>query len=283
MIQAPKNLEEFSALLDVVKALRSENGCPWDKEQTHQSLATYAIEEAHELAEAIEIQDREEMVSELGDLLLQVALHSEIGRATANEEMKFTIADVIRAINEKMVRRHPHVFALEKAKDTDEVLKNWAEIKRQEKLKAGAKKTENFDIPINIPALMRAQKIGIKTKDAHFDWQTPHQVIEKLEEEISELKQALFEVEKSTTSKPELQNSLESELGDVLFCCAQLARHLKFDAEQALRIANQRFEKRFFKMFEIARSRPELPPQPNPEQLEQLWSEVKRLEKAGNL
>ncbi len=283
MIQPPVNLDEFEALLEIVKALRSEDGCPWDKEQTHRSLATFAIEEAYELAEAIELADRDEMISELGDLLLQVALHSEVGRASLDEKMRFTINDVIRTVNQKMVRRHPHVFALETAKDADQVLKNWAEIKNLEKQAKGVKKSAAFDIPPHLPGLMRAQKIGSKTKEFNFDWQNPRQVIEKLEEEILELKAALNDLENDQNQAPELQMAVEGELGDVLFCCAQIARHLKLDAEQALRNANRRFERRFFKMFELAKLTPELPAKPSAAELEVLWQRVKSLEKQGQI
>lgn len=281
MIPAPHNLSQFDSLLEVVKALRSENGCPWDKEQTHQSLTPFAIEEAFELAEAIEQGDRSEMISELGDLLLQVALHSEIGRATTDPKMNFTINDVIQSINEKMVRRHPHVFAFVSAENSEEVLKNWAEIKRLEKEKKGKKQTDGFDIPVNLPALMRAQKIGDKTKSANFDWQNPRQVIEKIEEELLEVKNALTDLENQRTS--EHQTAVEDEVGDLLFSCAQLARHLKCDAEQSLRAANQRFEKRFFKMFALAKTSPGLEPKPSSQELEELWKEAKKLEKQGLL
>ena len=277
MIPAPENLDKFEALLEVVKSLRSKEGCPWDKEQTHQSLTPFAIEEAFELAEAIEQGDRDEVVSELGDLLLQVALHSEIARASTDPKMQFTMTDVIRSINEKMVRRHPHVFALETAQNADEVLQNWGEIKRLEKV--GKKKEEGFGIPPNLPALMRSQKIGNKTKSANFDWKTPREVIAKIEEELAEVKEALTSFE----NNPDLKLPLENELGDLLFSCAQLARHLKSDAEQALRTANLRFEKRFFKMFELAKSEPGKEPKPSQTQLEELWKEVKKLEKQGLL
>ncbi len=287
MISPPTNFDEFNALLEVVKALRSEHGCPWDKEQTHKSLATFAIEEAFELAEAIELENREEMISELGDLLLQVALHSEIGRASPNSKMSFNIKDVIYAINEKMVRRHPHVFALESAKDSEEVLKNWAEIKKAEKQKKGIKNTDSFDIPIHLPSLMRSQKIGEKTKTANFDWQNPRQVIEKLEEEIEELKIALSDLEANsalgTPAHVNLQTALESEMGDVLFCCAQIARHLKLDAESSLRIANRRFERRFFKMLELVKETMEPTVKPSALELEDLWKKVKSLEKQGQI
>ncbi len=283
MIQAPKKLDDFKSLLEIVKALRSEEGCPWDKEQTHKSLATFAIEEAFELAEAIESGRRDEMISELGDLLLQVALHSEIGRACQDSKMKFTISEVILSINEKMVRRHPHVFALEKAKDADEVLKNWAEIKKLEKQNKSKENSETFDIPPHLPALMRSQKIGDKTRAVQFDWQNSKQVIEKLEEEIAELKVAIQDIESSNDPRPELQQALEGEMGDVLFCCAQLARHLKLDAEQSLRVANRRFERRFFKMFELARKNEQLSPQPSTDELEILWKKVKSLEKQGSI
>ncbi len=279
MIQAPKNLNEFSSLIKIVEALRSEQGCPWDKEQTHRSLATFAIEEAFELAEAIEANDRSEMISELGDLLLQVALHSQIAKENS---LSFTVEDVIRSINEKMVRRHPHVFANVEAKDADQVLQNWAEIKAEErKNKAGPSKTESFEIPPNLPSLMRAQKIGVKTKSQQFDWKNASEVMSKLEEELSELKQAIIDYEKNSdaANDPKLQIEIEHEMGDLLFSAAQLARHLKLDAEQSLRVANQRFEKRFFKMMDLAQKSLKTDEKPTQLQLEGFWSEVKRLEK----
>jgi tetrapyrrole methylase family protein/MazG family protein len=240
VVKPPAVLDQFDSLLKVVEALRGPDGCPWDKEQTHRSLTPYAIEEAHELAEAIELGMEAEMVSELGDLLLQVVLHAEIGR----QENRFTIHDVIRAITEKMVRRHPHVFGDEKVTDAEHVLKNWSQLKEQEKKnQSSAKKASSgdmrFDVSLSMPALARSQKIGDKTKRLRFDWATPEQVLKKVDEELLEVKAEMEDRDKE---------KLEHEIGDLLFSTAQLARHLGLEAEQCLRVANARFETRFFTM-----------------------------------
>jgi tetrapyrrole methylase family protein/MazG family protein len=275
----PKDLRKFSSLLEIVEALRSEQGCPWDKEQTHRSLAPFAIEEAFELAEAIENADRQEMISELGDLLLQVALHSEIARQSPEP---FTIDDVVLSINEKMVRRHPHVFSDTQVANSDHVLQNWADIKALEKkLKAAKPKAPSFEIPAHLPSLMRAQKIGVKTKAHQFDWHLASEVVAKVEEELTELKEAIETREKNSdpTAQNQLELAIEHELGDLLFSTAQLSRHLKLDAEQALRVANQRFEGRFFKMLELAGITHGSEHKPTQQQLEALWDQVKQLEK----
>jgi tetrapyrrole methylase family protein/MazG family protein len=237
MPKAPENLKEFKGLLKVVEFLRGPDGCPWDKEQTHQTLTRYAIEEAFELSEAIDSGDDNAIRDELGDVLLQVVLHAEIAR----QDGRFDIFDVIQNICEKMVRRHPHVFGDTKAKDSDEVLQNWAEIKAKEKGQTKAQPF-SFDIPHALPALLRSQKIGEKTKKADFDWQDAAHCWPKINEEIAELDQA---VKSGKTS------DIESELGDVLFSVAQLARHLGVDSEQALRKTNLRFENRFQRMQEL--------------------------------
>ena len=236
MPKAPTNLREFEALLKVVEALRGPDGCPWDKEQTHLSLARFAIEEAHELAEAIESGEISAICEELGDVLLQVALNAEIAR----QEGKFDVSDVIQSINEKMIRRHPHVFANTKVESSAEVLKNWTEIKAKEK---GTDAT-GFAVPVALPALLRAHKIGEKTKKVSFDWENATQCLDKVHEELAE-----FEAARS-----ESKDRLEAELGDLLFSIAQLARHLDLDAEQALRKTNVGFERRFFRMQELVRS-----------------------------
>jgi tetrapyrrole methylase family protein/MazG family protein len=231
MPKAPDNLREFAGLIKVVEFLRGPDGCPWDKEQTHETLTRFAIEEAHELADAIDGGDVNEIRDELGDVLLQVVLHSEIAR----QEGRFDIFDVIQNISEKMVRRHPHVFGDVKADTSGEVLKNWAEIKAAEK---GAKKF-SFDVPKGMPALLRAFKIGEKTKKIAFDWETAEQCWAKVEEETGELQRARSQAEK------------EAEFGDLLFSLAQWARHSGIDPEQALRKTNLRFEARFMKMQEL--------------------------------
>jgi len=262
VVQPPEHLDRFESLLKIVEALRGPNGCPWDKEQTHRSLTPYAIEEAHELAEAIEAGRQDEIISELGDLLLQVVLHAEIAR----QEGRFDISDVIRAISEKMVRRHPHVFSDTKVTDSKEVLDNWSKLKAQEK-KSKEAPTDRFDVALSLPALARSQKIGEKTKRYRFDWDTAEDVLKKVEEELSELKTAMAKADRA---------ELEHELGDLLFSVAQLARHLNLEAEQCLRTANARFEKRFFHMKnQLAARGREMTALP-PEELEAAWQEAKK-------
>jgi tetrapyrrole methylase family protein/MazG family protein len=270
VVQPPENLNQFESLLKVVEALRGPEGCPWDKEQTHRTLTPYAIEEAHELAEAIELGDEKEMVSELGDLLLQVVLHAEIGR----QEKRFTINDVIRAIAEKMVSRHPHVFGNEKVENSEAVLKNWSELKAKEKQASGKvdKSNMRFDVAVTMPALARSQKIGEKTKRLRFDWSTPEQVLEKVDEELAELKAEMQERDPA---------KLEHEIGDLLFSTAQLARHLGLEAEQCLRTANARFETRFFTMRKRIEASGRDYDSLSLEELEQAWQATKASLKAG--
>lgn len=263
MHQAPKNLNEFSTLLEIVKALRSETGCPWDKEQTHKSLAPFAIEEAFELAEALETSNRAHMIEELGDLLLQVALHSEIGR----QNQEFNIEDVLYSINEKMIRRHPHVFGSAQAENSKEVLNQWDQIKAQEKKNTVAKEN-SFGLPPHLTALMMAQKIGSKTKKMAFDWSKPNEVLQKIHEELQEVTAEL-----TPESNKEKQMH---EIGDLLFSVVQLARHLDIDAEQALRTTNQRFESRFFKMIELSQKSPEAFKALSLDEKESFWEKAKQ-------
>lgn len=258
MPKAPDNLREFAGLIKVVEFLRGPDGCPWDKEQTHASLTRYAIEEAFELAEAIDGGEVKELRDELGDLLLQVVLHAEIARQSGT----FDIFDVIQGLNEKMVRRHPHVFADTKVKGSGEVLKNWAEIKASEKGQAPGKPL-SFDIPNGLPALLRAQKIGEKTSKVAFDWDNSAQCWEKVREEIGELQAAKTREEK------------ESELGDVLFSLAQWARHEGLDSEQAARKCNARFEQRFRRMQENVLNDQRVWTELNPTEKEKYWKAAK--------
>lgn len=244
MPKPPENLREFKSFVEVVSALRGPEGCPWDKEQTHSSLTRYAIEEAYELVEAIEKGSLEDTKEELGDVLLQVVLHSEI----AKQNSSFDIDDVIESIAKKMVRRHPHVFAGGDAKTRDDVIKKWDEIKSAEKNASLSTNKSDANLgfsnpfeslPKSLPGLQRAQKIGAKTVRFNFDWSNVNEVLTKLDEEVSELKEAILK--KSTIEQ-------KKELGDVLFTVAQIARHLNLDAEQALREGNSKFENRFLEM-----------------------------------
>lgn len=240
MPQAPETLNKFESLLQIIKDLRGPDGCPWDKEQDQVTLAPYAIEEVHEMVEAIESGNDTHICEELGDVLFQVVLHSAI----AEERKAFNINDVIESIASKIVRRHPHVFADTKVANSAEVIKNWAEIKKQEKKNKPAK-NELFDVPASLSALQRAHKIGEKTEKYNFDWSEPKQVLAQLKSEITELEQAMQENE---------MPNIKHELGDVLFSAAQLARHLHTEPESDLREANRRFIGRFEKMISYVKS-----------------------------
>ena len=249
-------MTSFQQLIDIVKKLRGPGGCPWDIAQTHKSLTPFAVEEAHELEEAIENNDVENMKEELGDLLFQSVLHSELARQNGD----FDIDDVIKHLNNKMVRRHPHVFSDTKVKDAAEVLKNWEEIKALEK------DGKPFDIPKSFPALLRAHKIGKRTKKMDFDWDTSSAVFDKVSEEMLEFKEAIELNDKER---------IEEEMGDLLFTISQYARHVDLDAEKSLRKANNKFIGRFEKMLELA---PDFESKSR-EEKESLWQQVKGQEK----
>lgn len=265
MPQAPETLNTFEALLQIIKDLRGPGGCPWDKEQTHKTLAPYAIEETHEMTEAIESGNDAHMCEELGDVLFQVILHAEL----ASERKAFNIYDVIESINSKIVRRHPHVFSDTEVKDSDEVIKNWDEIKKQEK-KNKKSSSQLFDIPKSLPALQKSHKIGEKTEKYKFDWSEPAQVIAQLKAEITELEEALKE-----QNSPKKQQHIQHEMGDVLFSAAQLARHLNTEPESDLREANRRFISRFEKMIALKGSLEEFVDLPSAEK-EKLWQVSKQ-------
>lgn len=265
MPQAPKTLNTFEALNQLILDLRGPEGCPWDKEQTHKSLAPYVVEEASEMAEALEAGDDSHICEELGDVLFQVALHA----AMAKERGAFDIADVIQGISEKLVRRHPHVFSDTKVSGPAEVIQNWDEIKKQEKAnKINLKPKLTIDVPVGMPALQRANKIGEKTKKLRFDWQEASQVLDQLKEEIVELEEAI---------QKKKMAYIEHEIGDVLFSAAQLARHLDVEPETALRNTNRRFLRRFEKMLEIGLLNSDQFTQLSSSKKQELWSKAKKV------
>jgi tetrapyrrole methylase family protein/MazG family protein len=252
MVQAPKNLKKIESLVEIVAQLRGPEGCPWDKEQTHQSLTPFLLEEAHEVVEAIEqlrpsvpgadkasIESLTKLKEELGDLLFQVILHSQL----ASERGEFNLADVIETLNKKMIHRHPHVFSDIQVSSSDEVLKNWETLKQAETPKEDKKGSPFQNIPKALPSLQQAHKIGHKTQHLKFDWQNAKEVWAKVEEEVEELKEAWLKLQ----SVPEM----EHELGDVFFSLAQFARHLNLDPEKVTRSANRRFVGRFQSMLEL--------------------------------
>ncbi len=216
-------------LLQVVETLRGENGCPWDREQTIESLRPYLIEEAYELLDAIDKGDINEHCEELGDVLLQVALQSQIQK----EAGRFDFDDVAEKIAEKLIRRHPHVFGDVEVENSEEVLKNWEKIKKTEKNK---NQSVLSGVPGNLPALQKAQRIQSRAAKVGFDWDQPDQVIEKIAEEVEELKVAF---------KNNNRDEILSEFGDVLFAIVNLARFAHISAEDALRKTNLKFTNRF--------------------------------------
>ena len=242
--------------------LRGPTGCPWDREQTPDTLKPYLIEETYEVLEALEAKDVSAFKEELGDLLLQIVFHAQLMAETG----AFTIDDVAQAIADKLVRRHPHVFADVKVKDAEEVIQNWAKIKAQEK----AGKTDRSvlaGVPHGAPALIQTQRLGEKAARVGFDWTSAPEVFKKVEEEVQELAVTL------STADAERQ---EHELGDLLFALTSLARHLNLDAETALRKAGKRFSNRFRYIEQQLEQNGENIHHTSPMRLEELWQEAKQ-------
>lgn len=261
MEKTPQNLRTMEALTAVVRTLRGPDGCPWDKEQTHRSLTRFLLEESGEFIETIDKSDDKAMCEELGDVLFQVILHAQI----AEERKAFSLADVIETLNEKMIRRHPHVFGDVKATTSDEVIKNWNQIKAQEKTKSDLDRV--FDFPKAVSPLLASQKIGERSGRVRFDWPNVKDVFAKVSEEFAELESAL---DSGTLDEQ------GHEIGDMLFTLVQLARHLKLDADGLLRETNLRFERRLRCMFElIAGSSKELADL-STDDIETLWQTAKR-------
>lgn len=222
---------ELNRLINIVERLRSPEGCPWDREQTHASLLSGLLDETYEFFETVEENKPENMKEELGDLLLQVVLHAQI----ASEEHQFTIEDVARGINEKLIRRHPHVFGDVRVSSSHEVISNWEQIKRNEKGKEHRKYLVD-GIPSTLPALFRAEKIQRRVARAGFDWDEIGPVLDKVEEEFGEFREAL--------DRGNHEHAME-ELGDILFALVNVARHKRICAEDALRASNKKFSRRF--------------------------------------
>ncbi len=222
---------ELQRLIDIIARLRAPGGCPWDREQTHASLLPCLLDETYEFFEAVDENDPCKMKEELGDLLLQVVLHSQMG----NEEGHYTIEDVARGINEKLIRRHPHVFGTVEVSSSKEVLRNWEQIKRTEKGKEHRRYLVD-DIPEALPALFRAEKIQRRVARVGFDWHDSGPALDKVEEEFGEYREALAAGDKAHAAE---------ELGDIMFALVNVARHEGICAEEALRAANNKFSRRF--------------------------------------
>jgi uncharacterized protein YabN with tetrapyrrole methylase and pyrophosphatase domain len=296
----------FESLVALQARLRSPNGCPWDREQTHDSLRTYLVEETYEVLDALDSGDPRKFADELGDLLLQIVFHSEL----AAEAGKFDIADVIEQIYTKMVRRHPHVFGSVRADTSADVLKNWEQLKSEERASeqrandqrtseqrtneqrandaenankkdaqtaAKAAKASILDaVPRSLPALLEAHQLTRRAANVGFDWPEVNGIFEKLTEEAGELKQLLVPGESgSQGAKSPRRGEIEEEVGDLLFVGVNLARFLGFDAEIALKRANRKFAGRFREMERIAASRGQALSGLSAAELDSLWNEVK--------
>jgi len=260
-----RNAAATQAVLDVMARLRDrERGCPWDIEQNFRTIAPYTIEEAYEVADAIERDDLKALKEELGDLLFQVAFHARM----AEEQGAFDFADVAQALADKMIERHPHVFSeAGDGRTAEQQTVAWETLKAEKRAASGASLLD--DVAMALPALMRAEKLTKRAARINFDWPTPDEVLEKLEEELAELHDARLR---------EDHEALTEEMGDILFVMANLARKLRVDPEEALRRANAKFVRRFQYIERRLAEAGRTGPQPLDE-MEALWLEAKRAEK----
>ena len=256
----PQISDDFAKLCDIVAKLRAPGGCPWDREQTNQSLLPALIEEAYEAAEAGRAQDDAHFCEELGDLLLLVVMHAQI----AGETGRFDIDNVTREISSKLIRRHPHVFGTSEARDAGAVLKQWEAIKREEKSAGGHYLAT---LPKALPALVRAQKAQSKAARVNFDWTELSDVIGKVEEELREVKEAI------QSRQPE---RMEEEIGDLLFAVVNLARKSKIDAETALQSATDKFVSRFSRLEDELNARGKKLGEVELAEMDAIWDEIKQ-------
>ncbi len=277
--------ERFDQVVEIMARLRGEGGCPWDRKQTRESLKPYLIEEAYEVLETIEAQDDPKLKEELGDVLLQVLFHAQIGR----ERNTFTIEDVLETLADKLIRRHPHVFGETtnnppgKKMSAEEVVHRWEDIKRQEK----ADQSGNSDtgsaldgVPKSLPALLRAYQLQVRAARVGFDW--PHdetgyaQVVGKVREELREVEEARADAAHDATDAA--RRRLQDEIGDILFTLVNLARLVKVNPEEALRGAANRFAARFTHMEQAAKSRGRSLSGMTLAEMDRLWDEAKTAE-----
>jgi len=267
MAESPESLNSqpsaFNKLCEIVAKLRAPGGCPWDREQTHESLLPQLMEEAYEVAGAVRAKDDANFREELGDLLLLIVMHAEIAQETG----RFKIDNVIGDVTEKLIRRHPHVFGTSDARDSGAVLKQWESIKRAEK----ASKHYLDNLPEGLPALMRAQKAQSKVARINFDWSEPGEVIAKVEEELSETKQAIASQD---------GEAMENEIGDLLFAVVNLARKCKLDAESALQTATDKFVARFNRLEDALRAQGKRLGDVDLAELDAIWKQIKEMTKS---
>lgn len=267
-IYIPKDLgnkKDFQDLLDIIETLRNPGGCPWDREQTHESLKSALLEECYEVIDAIENEDEDALIEELGDVLLQVVFHASIGK----EDGYFDIMDVIGGISNKMINRHPHVFGNEEVNTSEQVLVNWDEIKKEEKgIKTLTEEIQN--IAKSLPATTRAYKVQKKAKKVGFDWDDVNCAMDKVKEELNEIKEVYNCEDKSI---------IEGEVGDLLFACINVARFLEVDGELALDKTIKKFIKRFSYIENEAIKNNKNLKDMTLEEMDKLWEEAKTSEK----
>ncbi|MBA2645725.1 MAG: nucleoside triphosphate pyrophosphohydrolase [Pyrinomonadaceae bacterium] len=275
----------FDDLVALMARLRSPEGCPWDREQTYATLAPMLLEEAYEAFEAVEAAREgrpEELRDELGDLLFQIVFYAQV----AGERGEFAVGDVIEAIHAKMVRRHPHVFGDESAKDAEEVLRNWEAIKAEEKRASAENRSDKGEsgdaakaeslldgVSTKAPALMEAHQLSTKAARVGFDWQRIEDIFNKLHEEIDELRAAINEHSKDDNEVGETR--VREEIGDLLFVVVNIARHLKAEPEAALKLTNRKFRRRFRHIEESLRARERSIEAATLDEMEALWQEAK--------
>jgi MazG family protein len=295
----PTTGERFERAVQIMARLRAPGGCPWDREQTFDTIKPYTLEETYEVLEAIDNRDWHELTGELGDLLLQVLFYSQMAR----EEGHFAIDDVLDRLSNKLVERHPHVFGDVKADTPAEVLRNWEALKAEEKKKrleaGGGKKAENTDdtqsvlagVSSKMPALLEAHKLSSRAAHVGFDWTNIEGLFEKLAEETAELREELKAAPVQRPSGPGIAGSgkppvapeprvrLEDEVGDLLFVLVNIARYLSLDPESALKKTNRKFKRRFQWMEEQLRASGRSPQQASLDELEELWQKAKQQEK----
>lgn len=252
--------DAFARLVEIMARLRAPGGCPWDREQSFDTIKPYLLEETYEVIDAIDARDWDGLAEELGDLLLQPVFFAQM----ASEEGKFDIADSLEAINSKLIRRHPHVFGEGSARTADDVKRRWDEIKSEEKPKPGGLLA---GVSRSTPALVEAQQIASRAAGAGFDWPNVEQVIDKLHEELAELDAA---------RKAGSAEDVEGEIGDLLFVLVNVARFLKVDPEQALRKTNAKFRRRFAHVEAGLEQRGKTLRETNVDEMESLWEEAKQ-------
>lgn len=255
--------KRFDELLAIMRRLRGPGGCPWDAEQTHESLTRYLLEETYEVIEAIDMKSPEMLKEELGDLLLQPVFHAAI----AEETGAFTMADIIQTLCDKLIRRHPHVFGDMEIRDSSAQIENWEQIKKAEK--GEERRSALSGVPPHLPALLKAQKITEKASRVGFDWEHVDQVVAKVMEELHEFEEAMAEGDNSR---------MEAELGDLLFAIVNLGRFLSINPEEALRKTINRFQQRFSHVEDTLHGQGRRMNNASLEEMDRLWEEAKKLE-----